>query len=110
MKANSWRIMWSICCFDLPSITSKEKRAYSLYRKMLLRDGFQMHQFSVYMRHYASYARAKAHAERLSGLVPNKGKVSFFFFTDKQYGMTLNYHGAWEQITMPSKPEQLLLF
>lgn len=36
--------------FDLPMETPKEKRLYRLFRKTLIENGFEMLQFSVYVR------------------------------------------------------------
>ena len=39
-----------ICMFDLPMDTAKEKRIYQLFRKGLIKEGFVMMQYSVYVR------------------------------------------------------------
>ena len=36
--------------FDLPMVTKTEKRAYTLFRRFLLNDGYDMLQYSVYGR------------------------------------------------------------
>ncbi|WP_374493370.1 CRISPR-associated endonuclease Cas2 [Brachymonas sp.] len=36
--------------FDLPVVTKAERRAYSVFRRFLLNDGYDMIQFSVYGR------------------------------------------------------------
>jgi CRISPR-associated protein Cas2 len=36
--------------FDLPMVTKSEKRAYTVFRRFLLNDGYDMIQFSVYGR------------------------------------------------------------
>ncbi len=107
---NSWRIMWLICCFDLPTHTKKERWAYSYFRKKLLTNGFQQMQFSVYQRHFETFAKARAEASKLGQFVPDGGKVSFIFLTDKQFGMTINFFGSFHAEDSPDAPEQLLLF
>lgn len=49
------------CIFDLPTETQKDKKAYALFRKNLQKDGFTMFQFSIYIRHCASYENAEVH-------------------------------------------------
>ena len=40
--------------FDLPTDTKKERKAAALFRQNLLKDGFTMFQFSIYIRHCGS--------------------------------------------------------
>ena len=45
-----YKIMRMICMFDLPVETEVEKRAYRTFRKNLIKEGFVMMQYSVYVR------------------------------------------------------------
>jgi CRISPR/Cas system-associated protein endoribonuclease Cas2 len=49
MDLNKYRIMWLFVFFDLPTETKKDRRNAQQFRKNLLKDGFTMMQFSVYM-------------------------------------------------------------
>ena len=60
-RISQYRVMWILVFFDLPTETIKEKKAYALFRKNLQRDGFTMFQFSIYVRHCASYENADVH-------------------------------------------------
>ncbi len=62
---------------------------HNSFVKNLLKDGFTMMQFSVYMRHCASSESADVHEKRIQLLLPPFGKVSILRITDKQYG---RYH------------------
>lgn len=111
MSLNSWRIMWVLAIFDLPTQTKKERKAYSVFRKSLLKNGFLQMQYSVYIRNMPTFNKAQAMVSRLGPSTPQKGVCSFIFLTDKQYGLTKNFYGqklANEKI--PKKQEQLLLF
>ena len=108
MALNGWRIMWLICAFDVPTHTKKQRRAYSIFRKKLLEHGFLMLQYSVYMRHYPTFEKAKSETARLQKNIPDGGHITFFFMTDKQYGMSINHYGKQIE-TLPQKAEQLLL-
>ena len=44
------RFMRMIVFFDLPVTTKKDRKAYTDFRKFLIRDGFIMLQYSVYSR------------------------------------------------------------
>jgi CRISPR-associated protein Cas2 len=60
-RYSEYRIMWILVFFDLPTETQKDKKAYTLFRKNLQKDGFTMFQFSIYVRHCASYENAEVH-------------------------------------------------
>lgn len=109
MELNAYRIMWIFVFFDLPTETKKDRKAAGYFRKTLLKDGFAMMQYSVYLRHCASSESADVHEKRVKGNLPKSGKVSILRITDKQYGNIMNYWGKEKQITEPS-PTQLELF
>ena len=102
--------MWLMVAFDLPTHTPKQRKDYTQFRKYLQRNGFVMMQFSVYIHHFATYNKAKATAGRIQFTIPDNGKVSCFFLTDKQYGMTKHFYGQLNaDDDAIKKPEQLLL-
>lgn len=85
-RLNAYRIMWLFVFFDLPVTTKKERKQSSDFRKELLKDGFVMIQFSVYIRHCASYESLVVHKRRVRSFMPQSGKISMVAITDKQYG------------------------
>lgn len=50
MDLNGYRIMWLFVFFDLPTETKKDRKNASGFRNQLLKDGFSMMQYSVYIR------------------------------------------------------------
>ncbi len=90
---NGYKIMWLYVMFDLPVETKTQRKRAALFRKNLLKDGFGMHQFSVYIRHCASYASADVHIERVKHMVPDEGSVSILKVTDKQFENTIHFVG-----------------
>ena len=46
----SYRYMRLLVFFDLPTITSLDKKEYRQFRKFLIKDGFIMMQESVYSK------------------------------------------------------------
>ncbi len=108
-RLNAYRVMWLFVFFDLPTNTKKERKAASQFRKRLLNAGFNMMQYSVYIRHCASLENAKVQKRRIRSFVPVKGKVSILQITDKQFGMIENFFEAARQAALPS-PQQLELF
>jgi len=109
MELNAYRIMWIFVFFDLPTDTKKDRRNASQFRKNLLKDGFNMMQYSVYNRHCASFESADVHEKRIEKLLPPLGKVSVLRITDKQYGDISNFWGKAE-VPKPPPPIQLELF
>ena len=71
--------------FDLPTDTKKERKAASLFRQNLLKDGFTMFQFSIYIRHCGSKENMEVHIKRVSTIIPEYGKVGIMSITDKQF-------------------------
>ncbi len=106
---SAYRIMWVMVLFDLPVETPRARKAYSRFRAFLLDQGFEMAQFSVYVRHTASKEAATAIINKIEGAVPNEGKVDILQFTDKQYENIVCFRGR-RRIDSPKNPEQLVMF
>ncbi len=101
--------MWLFVFFDLPVTSKKERRQAARFRKDLMKDGFSMMQFSVYIRHCASKESADVHLKRVNDFVPEKGQVSILSVTDKQYGNITNFWGKKDD-PLPEGPRQLEMF
>jgi CRISPR-associated protein Cas2 len=110
MAANGWRIVWVLTVFDCPMLTPEQRHDYTIFHKCLLREGFIRHQLSVYLRHCPTLANAEALVARLKRDIPDSACVSFFFLTDKQYGMTREFVGPKSGKSRPDAPEQFELF
>ncbi len=110
MPINGWRVMWLIAVYDCPVTTVEQRRAYTRFRRCLLKVNFIQHQFSVYARHFPTLAAAEAMIRRLQPAVPEGAHVAFFLLTDKQYGMTREFFGAVKTRKRPSEPLQIELF
>ena len=105
-RLNAYRIMWVLVLFDLPTETAAERKTAAAFRKKIINDGFQMFQFSIYLRHCASRENADVHISRVRKLIPEKGKIGIMCVTDKQFGMMEIYHGR--KITSAALPVQQL--
>lgn len=106
---NGYRIMWLYVMFDLPVETKRQIHRASVFRKDLLKDGFVMHQFSVYIRHCASVESAAVHIGRIKRMIPEEGSVSILKVTDKQFGDTIHFVGSRCR-SSPAAPVQLGFF
>lgn len=85
--------MWILVLFDLPTETKQERKAYSQFRKELLKDGFSMFQFSIYLRHCSSRENRDVHINRVKKIMPEKGNIGILSITDKQFEMLEIYEG-----------------
>ena len=95
--------------FDLPVQTRGERRAATKFREFLLEQGFEMCQYSVYLRFVASKEQADVYTKRISFAVPPTGSVQVLMFTDKQYERIVSFQGGKREA--PKKnPEEYQLF
>ena len=101
--------MWVFVMFDLPTTTPAHIKAYTKYRKGLLKDGFSMMQYSVYYRHCASTEQADVHINRMQEGVPDEGEIRFLTITDKQFGKMKIVRGEMRDEPPPT-PAQLEFF
>jgi CRISPR-associated protein Cas2 len=101
--------MWVVTMFDLPVDTKKARRAYADFRKLLLKDGFNRMQFSVYARHCASEENALVHIQRVERSVPPDGEVRIITITDKQFERMRVFWGKIRKLP-EAAPNQLELF
>lgn len=108
-RLNAYRIMWILVLFDLPTDTKKDRKNYALFRKNILKDGFQMFQFSMYIRHCSSRENAEVHVKRVKIILPPKGHIGIMCITDKQFGMMDIFRGK-ELVNAPETTHQLELF
>lgn len=101
--------MWVLVMFDLPTETKQDKKRYAQFRKKMMADGFQMFQFSMYVRHCPSKENAEVHVLRIKRLLPPNGHVGILTITDKQFGSMEIFRG--KVATSPDLPtQQLQLF
>ena len=71
--------------FDLPVVAKADKRAYTVFRRFLLNDGYDMIQFSVYGRIMNGTDAEQKHMKRLLANLPPEGSVRVLTVTEKQF-------------------------
>lgn len=71
--------------FDLPVVKKTDRKVYSKFRRFLLKDGYNMLQFSVYARLCNGPDMANKHIARLKDNIPLKGSIRCLVVTEKQY-------------------------
>lgn len=101
-----YNTMWVIVLFDLPTDTKAARKRYTQFRNHLLKDGFSMMQYSVYIRHCASDENAEVHVKRIKACLPRDGEVRIIKITDKQFGRIQVYYGK-KRKPIEQPPKQL---
>lgn len=71
--------------FDLPVLTSEQRRDYMKFRKFLLKNGFVFLQESVYCKLALNTTAANAAIENVRKNKPQEGVVQLLSVTEKQY-------------------------
>lgn len=108
-RLNQYQILWIFVFFDLPTETKKDRKNYAQFRKHLIKDGFTMMQFSIYVRHCNSRENAEVHIKRVKSNLAPKGEIIIFSLTDKQFG-AMEFFRSAEKSEKPDTPQQLELF
>ena len=71
--------------FDLPVLTSDNRKDYRHFRKYLIKNGFLMLQESVYSKLAMNSTSADTIIENVKRNKPSAGKVQILKITEKQY-------------------------
>lgn len=101
--------MWVLVFFDLPTETKKDRKNAADFRKRLIKDGFNMFQFSIYVRHCPSMENADVHINRVKKSLPEYGQVGIMSITDRQFGNIELFVGKKAEAA-PQISQQLELF
>ena len=79
------KFMRVLLMFDVPTKTKKEQKYATKFRNELIKQGFFMMQFSVYMRICKGISAARSAVERVRGILPPLGNVRTLIITEKQF-------------------------
>jgi CRISPR-associated protein Cas2 len=111
MDTQKFKMGWLVVAFDLPVVRPQQRKEATRFRKFLLNDGYQMVQWSVYVRACVSFARQQTHLDRLKENLPPEGSVRAIFVTRAQWERSFIIHGspASEHEAEPL-PEQIQLW
>ena len=104
--------MWIFVMFDLPTMTKKERRDASRFRKFLLKDGYMMLQYSIYGRICNGIERVQKHTKRMESVLPPRGSIRALQITDRQYKhmkILLSNEERFDENDPKYNSEQLLL-
>ena len=96
--------------FDVPVGSKDERKKATKFRNNLLKQGFFMMQFSVYMRVVRGLTAANSVVKNLKKILPPKGNIRSLIITEKQFDKMQLLLGEDDEQMKKSKPKQLTLF
>lgn len=75
--------------FDISTETKKDLDKYRKFRANLLRHGFIMFQYSIYIRFCRSLSIAEKYEKKIEAEAPNNGSIRIIKITESQYSNML---------------------
>jgi len=92
--------------FDLPTLTSVDRRNYRQFRKHLLQDGFLMMQESIYTCILIDRQSANLLERKISMYSPKKGLIQSMIVTEKQFA-SMNFLSGRQNESVENTFERL---
>ena len=80
-----FRFMRMLVFFDLPTLTTEDKRQYRQFRKLLIKNGFIMLQESVYCKMMTSPSMENSIKLLIHENKPSQGIIQTLVVTEKQF-------------------------
>lgn len=105
---NRYELMWIFVFFDLPVVEKKERKDATKFRNLLLDNGFNMVQYSIYTRLFSGKDACIKYYRLIQNNLPKEGKVDILTVTDAQYSNIISFNARKKQ--EKKSQEQLLLF
>ncbi len=96
--------------FDLPVKEQKHRREYTKFRKFLIDDGYDMMQYSIYIRLCKGVDGVNKHKKRLDRNLPQWGVVRSLILTEKQFAEIDFLVGTPKVLEEIREPTQLTMF
>lgn len=106
---SGYRLMWMLVTFDLPVETKKQRAAATRFRNDLLDLGFEMSQFSNYLRFCNGKEQFDSYVRKVEAVLPPWGHIFIFQFTDRQYENIVRFSDQRRR-RQQKNPEQIALF
>jgi CRISPR-associated protein Cas2 len=106
---SGYRAMWLFAMFDLPMDEAVLRREYTQFRRSLLKSGFTMLQYSVYVHYVRSEESEAVFRKRIADALPTHGQVRLVSITDRQFEKMEIFVGK-KRAKVEDPPHQLMLF
>ena len=88
--------------FDLPTESAEDRRNYTAFRKMLIKNGFLMMQKSVYCKLLMNTTAEQGIVQLLRKKKPPRGVVQILTITEKQFSRMEFIAGEYRSETLDS--------
>jgi CRISPR-associated protein Cas2 len=95
--------------FDLPTYTKQNRKSYNKFRKELLKLGFVMYQYSIYILPFKHYYKKDNYIEKIKSIMPKHGKITILTITEKQFKNRVVLEQVAEQEKILEKYHQNVL-
>lgn len=106
---SGYRPMWLFAMFDLPVDKLELRREYAQFRKALIKEGFSMLQYSVYVHYVRSAESDESLRRKVYFALPTHGQVRLISVTDRQFEKMEVYVGQ-KRVRVEDPPLQMMLF
>lgn len=110
MSIATRRYMRLLVFFDLPVTTREKRRIYTLFRRFLIQDGYDMIQWSVYGRMVNGMDDSEKHMKRLADNLPKEGSIRCLQISEKQFANMKLLVGSRNFQEKKVNADQMLLF
>lgn len=77
--------MRMVLFFDLPTLSSKHKKAYRIFLRNIKKNGFYMLQESVYVKMALNQQVVDSTMTKVKEFIPNEGNILVLTITEKQF-------------------------
>ena len=79
------KLMRVMVMFDLPTETKKQRGDSTRFRNALIKSGFYMMQYSIYIKLCNGWDAAKSAEAFVENIAPSSGSIRTMVVTEKQY-------------------------
>ena len=104
------KIMRVMVFFDIPTTTKANRHDASVFRKFLNSEGYNMMQYSVYVKICSGIDSANRAVARLQKQLPPQGNIRAIIITEKQWGDMYLFLGTPSQQELKITSEQISIF
>lgn len=105
----SYRYMRVLVFFDLPTLTTENRRAYAQFRKFLIKNGFLMLQESVYCKLALNQTVLEAIVNNIKKNKPPEGLVQILTLTEKQFSKMEMITGEYKSKVIDTDSRLIIL-
>lgn len=95
--------------FDLPTVTAADRKAYTKFRKYLIKNGFLMLQESVYCKLALNATVSEAVVQGVRKNAPKDGLVQILTLTEKQFSKMEMITGEYKSDVLQNDKRLVIL-